>query len=361
MGAGDTKERIVYLDYLRIFSFFAIVMLHVAAQNWHNVNYSGIEWRIYNFYDSIVRWGVSVFIMISGAVFLKRTVPMKLVLSKYVLRMVLSFLFWSFVYYLCVGNSIPEQLSLLGTERWSEVVGITLGGYNHLWFIPMMVGLYILLPVAKAIVKDEEAFRVYVIFSMIFSVLVPTLVKAAEIFASGKINYVVTKLNQTLVVTSGVFSVGLGLFFILGYKLDETELDKKVRYVIYALGILGLVATIYLSKAASNKLMKCSQEFYGYMTLNVFLAAIAVFTFFKYVGFKEWKIQPVITYLSKCCFGSYLVHMLVLTYLKRWFGLDTLSFHPMYSVPIITILVGVVSLGISTILNCIPFVKKYLV
>ena len=66
------KERIIYFDYLRVLATMAVIFLHVAAQNWYNTDINTLNWHVFNIYDSIVRWGVPIFIMISGALFLEK-------------------------------------------------------------------------------------------------------------------------------------------------------------------------------------------------------------------------------------------------------------------------------------------------
>ena len=54
---------------------FAVMILHVAASKWGETDVDSVEWCAMNFYDSIVRWVVPVFVMISGALFLKNDSP----------------------------------------------------------------------------------------------------------------------------------------------------------------------------------------------------------------------------------------------------------------------------------------------
>ncbi len=72
MKTGVTQNRTIYFDYLRVFATAAVILLHVAAFNWLSTDVNGYDWKVFNFYDSIVRWGVPVFVMISGALFLGR-------------------------------------------------------------------------------------------------------------------------------------------------------------------------------------------------------------------------------------------------------------------------------------------------
>ena len=65
------KERLVYLDWLRLFATFMVVTIHVSAP------YVGIpyydaptSWLGANFYEAISRASVPLFVMISGALLL---------------------------------------------------------------------------------------------------------------------------------------------------------------------------------------------------------------------------------------------------------------------------------------------------
>ena len=66
------ENRIEYLDLLRIIAIFGVVVLHVAAQNWVKEFTNVFNWNVYNVYDSLVRWTVPVFVMISGTLFLSK-------------------------------------------------------------------------------------------------------------------------------------------------------------------------------------------------------------------------------------------------------------------------------------------------
>ena len=68
-------ERKTYCDYLRVAATFAVVVLHVAASKWSAADVNGATWKAFNFYNSAVRWGVPIFIMISGSLFLLGTLP----------------------------------------------------------------------------------------------------------------------------------------------------------------------------------------------------------------------------------------------------------------------------------------------
>ncbi len=70
-------DRTVYFDYLRVVAILAVVFLHVSDSNWYTTDVNGLQWQTFNFFNGITRWGVPVFVMISGSLFLNREVSLK--------------------------------------------------------------------------------------------------------------------------------------------------------------------------------------------------------------------------------------------------------------------------------------------
>jgi len=153
---------------------------------------------------------------------------------------------------------------------------------------------------------------------------------------------------------------GYPFYFILGYLLNEKEITKKHRHIIYFLGVVGFVSTILLDLVVSLKIQKGYSGYYGNMTLNVLFEAMAVFVFFKYNFNKMCRFQNIIIKMSKYSFGVYIVHIIIMDKLSNH-GINSLCFNPLLSVPVISIFIMVISYIISGILNNTPVLKKYIV
>ena len=76
------------------------MMHHVAAYSFKEVDVNTFEWNAINVYSGLARFAVPIFVMISGALFLdpKKDIPIRKIYSKYILRIVIAFVFWSVVY-----------------------------------------------------------------------------------------------------------------------------------------------------------------------------------------------------------------------------------------------------------------------
>ncbi|WP_051145293.1 acyltransferase [Butyrivibrio fibrisolvens] len=163
-SVDKNTSRIIYLDYLRIISAFFIIIIHVAAQNKYVTDVNSYEWQVFNVYDGMSRWAVSVFIMISGALFLNKDVSIKDMYMKYVFKMLTVFLFWSLIYAIYSNG-----------KDVGEIIYAVIHGHYHMWFILMITGLYICTPIIK-LVKDNTRIMLYfMVLALIFSIIIPQM------------------------------------------------------------------------------------------------------------------------------------------------------------------------------------------
>ena len=345
----QAANRTVYFDYLRVFATFAVIILHISASNWHTTDVNGFEWQVFNFFDSITRWCVPIFIMISGSLFLNRNIPLKTMYSKYLLRMASAFVGWSAVYAAFMEGSLTDKLIAF------------LQGHYHMWFILMIAGIYICIPFIKPIVETDLRIKYFLALSLIFAFVFPELFMLAKDFGndliiqgSKAIKTDVKNMNMHIVL-------GYVSYFVLGYYFDKIKLGKNQRIIIYVLGLAGFIFTVVVDLAVALKTQTACGRYYGNFNVNILLETLAVFTFFKYGKYESDKLNAIVLKMSKYSFGAYLVHALIIEQLNIRLGLNTLSFNPVLAVPSIGVIVFAVSFTISALLNRIPVVKKYLV
>lgn len=338
-------NRILNLDYLRVLSAFAVMILHISAQNWYYVPTNSFSWQIFNLFDSSVRWAVPVFIMISGALFLNKKKTVKDIYSKYILRLMISFIFWGIIYGIIFNYG--KQTILVGAY--------------HMWFIPMIIGIYICLPILYKVVESKDIEQYFLILGFLFAILVPQTVNLLNDFSCDflrKLSSIIqtnySNLNLHLVL-------GYTFYFILGHYLMKVAVKKEFRVIIYILGIIGFIATFSFTSYLSIKNQSPIGTYYNNFSINVFFESIAIFIWFKYHSFKKEKYYPLIIKLSKYSFGAYLIHVLIIDRLNQIFGLNTLSFNPIISILFIGIIVFILSFLVSWICNSIPRINKYIV
>lgn len=344
-----------YLSYLRVFATLAVILLHTCSENWTKADVHGFQWNVLNIYDSFSNWGVPVFVMISGALFLSRKeLDIKKLYSKNILRLAVSYFVWSFVYAL-VAHFYD------GTDFVLKDLPLNIfKGYFHLWFIPMIIGLYICLPIIRKITESKEITKYFLILSFIFDFAVYAVKTVAQDFLGKEPNRFVEALNAAVADMHMNLVIGYAFYFVLGYVLFTADIPKKQRKIIYILGFCGVAATAVLNMLCSWRI-SAPHDMYGKnFSITVLLFAVAVFVWCRYNIKGNEKANRFIGIMSKCSFGAYLVHCMVRGFLYKA-GFHSLTFNPVFAVPAVFISITAISFLISYLLNKIPFLNKWIV
>lgn len=346
MGQGGANaRRVVYFDALRVFASLAVMVLHLAAQHWGDADLGSAAWRAFNGWNAAVRWCVPVFVMISGALFLERPADIKRLLGRHVARVAVAFVFWSGVYALVSARRYP-------LVRWQIVYEFVRGHY-HLWFLYMIAGLYLLVPLLRAIVTAKRLGAYFLLLTFLFGFLLPELTGVIALYT----NHLGADLQAALQTVDLRFVMGFSGYFALGYFLNRRALSRGEELAIYALGVLGFLVTLFGTRVVSLRAGAPSSLLYGYCTVNVLCEAAAVFTLFK----QRLKLESrLLGALSGASFGAYLIHALVIDTLQFRFGVDTLSLNPLLSVPLLAAATFVCAYGASLVLRKIPVARDYI-
>ena len=312
----ETKKRLIQFDLLRILAIFFMMLLHIAGSNWDWTAVDSFEWNTFNVYDSIARCCVPIFVMISGMFFLNddRIEPIGYIYKKRILRLVTAYL-----------------------------------------FVPMMIGLYMVVPFLKKICSDKKTEEYYIILVIVFTfgLNVLKLIPQSDIFVYG----ILGNFNLYMVL-------GYTGYFVIGHYISSYSVKRKTEILFYVLGMISAVLTIIATVVISKKNGYPTQTFYGYLMPNVLGMAVAVYVFFaKRVS--KWKfserMKTVIVKISQISFGMYLIHDFFIILFSKYLNITTMSFNAIISVPFITVCVFVLSMFGAYLLSKIPYVNKYII
>lgn len=341
METTKTKQ-IAWFQWLRIFAAAAVVLMHTAADGWYDVPRDSSQWLALTYWDSLVRWPVPVFVMITGAIFLPRQTELKTVLTRYIPRMVAAFAFWSAVYAFC------------GWRRGeAEPVRSFLAGHYHMWYLPFLCGVYLILPFLQRIVTDDRLTRQLLAAGLIFGVGIPWAADLAALLWPNRAELVRILENHV----NYTFFLDLLSVLVLGHVLQRTELSPRARRCIYILGLLGVVLMGPATVWASARAGACSSLFFDQAAPGTLCTAAAIFVFAKH---HLHTLPKLADRLAKWSFGIYLVHPLIIELLADA-GLDVLAHGSVWWTPVLAALVFTLSAAVTAVLSGIPAVGKYLV
>ena len=343
----SNNYRIIQFDALRVIAALAVVWLHTSAQRFFDC-YPSIEWDARNFYDSMVRWAVPIFVMISGALFLnpEKKIGIKELYTKYIMRVVLIFIFWSIVYGVYDGISEKSLVSL--------VVRMVQGPL-HFWFLKMIIGLYICVPILRVIVKDKKLEQYFICLSLVTAFIIPMLFPLIGYFSGFARDFAVKYYDE--------FGIKIALghtgYFVLGHYLTHNAVSERVKKGIYVLGIMSIGVVCVLTYIASNYNGEPYEFLYENINLFTLFEALALF-----IVIKEQHISPkyhlALINASKLSLGVYIIHPLVMSLVFDFWKIDSASLNPLYFIPVYAFAIFAISYLLTFVLNRIPIIKKFM-
>jgi surface polysaccharide O-acyltransferase-like enzyme len=340
------KLEISYIHTLRALATVAVVLLHIAGDTLYE--YKSIDfttWQTANIMDSLVRFCVPIFIMISGVLLFEKDESYFDFMKKRTKRVLIPFIFW-FCVYLSMNILYAFRHSIFDQEiTYLDFIKNQLlnGSSFHFWYIYMIIGLYLFIPIISKWIREatKKEMSVYL------------LLWAGSLLIDGywqptsKIDFLYPFLE---------FNGYMG-YAVLGYFLNKYGLfssTKNELIIGVALFIIGTCLTALLTSHFTSTSGEFEIKFYKYLTLNVCIQAIGIFLLFKNINIKH----RIISLLSTYSYGIYLVHVICILIATK---LHFESYIPFFLAAKFVMLLFVIgsSLTIIIILHKIPFLKRF--
>lgn len=340
------KKRIIYIDILNIVACICVVAMHCNGIV-HNFSYDR-AWKTSLIVETAAYWGVPIFFMITGATLLDYTkkYDTKIYMKKRILKTFFPFIVWS-LFFLIAGihDGIWKMTDLNLVKVFTMIFNSQINSVY--WFFPVLFSVYLGIPVF-AHLKEEKKDKIInyiIIYGIIMISIVPCLCTLFGI----EFNW----------AYSPVMCGGYMLLALIGYRLSKTALDKKMRCVIYACGVGGWLIRFLSTLLVSLKIGELYKTFWGYYNFPTVMFSIAVFVWFQY---RDWgwlenkvRLQKIISSISGCSFGVYLLHYYFVCKIPEKFVLNIAGWQwRTFGV----ILVYSISLVIIWIMKKIPVVKN---
>ena len=137
----EEKKRIVFIDYLRVIACFMVMVIHSCEPFYlggeaPNVTFISNRWDAFWIacVESVCRVCVPLFVMASSYLLFPLTKSAGEFFRRRLGRIVVPFIVWSCAYIWWFGDS------------WGKACFNFPDAGGHLWFVPMLLGLYLLMP-----------------------------------------------------------------------------------------------------------------------------------------------------------------------------------------------------------------------
>ncbi|AMR33444.1 hypothetical protein A0256_19475 [Mucilaginibacter sp. PAMC 26640] len=340
------NQNISWISNLRLLAMFAVVVLHTASPLLfsYQTETPG-NWLAGDAYNALTRFAVPVFIMITGALLLKREYELGDFLKKRIGRLILPFLFWSLVY---IGYQWYIEIIVFPADAWGCIKlvlhQLKTGSSYHLWYVYLLIGLYLFIPILGRFVRNaSEKETLYFLAIWLVCILV-----SPPYFS---------RFNTAIELR--YFSGYIG-YLVLGYYLANKQFNFRHVAVVAALLFLILAAIIavgtYYFEVTKEEL---STYFYEPVGPFVVVLAASAFLIAKNTVIQlNRQLTGFCDSASKYTLGIYFSHALILNILE----LNDITykiFNPLFSVPLVALLCFGLSWLLVYAMNKIPILRLF--
>lgn len=354
------QGRLYYLDVLRVFAIFCVVMIHVCAWHFYQVDIASTRYFAMCLFDEFAHVAVPVFVMISGVLFLNpaKEVTYDRVFKKYLPRLGVAFVVWSVLYAFYLTAIATESIQSNGLLL--TYVCNLIRGPLHFWFIPMIAGLYLITPLLRSFTSDANLRKAFLLLGLIFALALPSISDLLALSSEPHVVAFASAYNNLVGDFNFQFAVGYSFYFVLGYHLSTIKVHRPIAFLV--VGVLALAAGTWLVFMQSGMEGKPNVTLMTNFRVFVFTGSVGLFAFAKET-MQFWspsaKVAGCVRWLSDRVFGVYLVHLFVI-YAFEAVGLNAVSFNTFLAIPVATLAVFGVSLLLVAAIRAIPRVGKWL-
>lgn len=347
--------RVKYIDYIKCIAILCVIVIHLCGR-YRYATVSAEEYMATFVLAWIVRTGVPLFFMCTGALFLHiKEMDIKKLFTKNIPKLVICLILYSFIYSAFMKRDllIGQEMGVLTfvKETIKEIIGGD--GAAPLWYLYAIICVYLMLPIFRVIVDNasKKLIEYYLIMCFIAAVLLMFInVPQLAILAgwTHNMNYI-------------WFFCGYSIYIVGGAYIAKYDVSKKVRYVIYALAVISLFFVEVSKKQFEGNPEPGAYNINDYLSPLTMIYAMAVFILIKECCSRkkeDGKLYPVIKYISQNTLGIYLIHSLIVDTLEIVLPLNGNLF---VVIPVHFVLALLITVLIVFVLKKIPFVGKWVV
>ena len=276
-------------------------------------------------WGSLVRPCVPLFVMLTGILSLPVRQPMEAFYRKRLPRVLWPFLIWSVVYYLT-----PWLTGLMGFDKsvvfhlfpWAVTDSQTLADglanvvripytFNfiacHMWYIYMLVGLYLYLPVFSAWVERATRRQKEIVLALwALSTFLPYFTEFGSRYAFGTCEWNSFGLFYYFAGFSGYMLLG---HYLRHYVHPRPATALAVAVVLVAAGFAVTLTGYEYVLALPEKTPEMIELFYTYNTPNVAMMTVGWYLLARLVPVKSGsRVASLLANLTACGFGIYMIH-----------------------------------------------------
>ncbi len=329
----ENSNRIVFLDWLRAIACFMVILVHCiepfylgGPEGTYIASKSNALWV--TLVNSLLRPAVPLFVMASSYLLLPLKTDTGTFFRKRFVRVLIPFLIWTLLYVFAYPYVCGIEPNFTGSLKGLAFNFLMSSG--HLWFIYMLLGVYLLMPLIspwmdKVSRKEERGFLILWAFTTVIPLLRPfagAVTGSTDLWGECPWNEF-----GTFYYISGFIG-----FLILGHYFRKYagELSwTRTLAIAVPFWFIGYAVTAggfwhYMPRglgfplSASYETAVEMETTWNFCTFGVMMQTVAYFLLIRKITVSGWIYDHFVLPVSKLSYGMYLMHMFILTPVFTW-------------------------------------------
>ncbi|MDU5560165.1 acyltransferase [Anaerococcus vaginalis] len=315
------------LSYCRAIATIAIIILHTGFVLSTNFRFNIEDNIILRLFVNCSMWAVPIFLMVTGVLNLdeNKNLTLKKLIKKYIGRILLSIVIFVAIYQ--IADIIIDKRSLHLNEFLTYLKNLYTGNtYSPMWYLYMLIGLYLLMPMYRAFVKvsKENEIKFIMLVYIIFISIIPAI--------------------GTFKFKSGFYIHELTIYpfyLFMGYSLHKgiIKIDKNKGAILFIVSSILISILTYYRWINNNENFEI---FWSYSSIIVIVQSIGFFNFVMGISkSQKWQaiekvssenkksyknteniFSSILLKIDSLSFGIYLIHIIII---RIFTSIDTIK------------------------------------
>ena len=316
------RNRVVFLDYLRVVACFMVMAIHSAEPFYlggeaPNVTAIASRWDMLwiTLTECLCRVAVPLFAMASAYLLFPVQRPTGEFLKRRLVRVAVPFAVWAAAYVAAAGG------------KWGALLFNFPDEGGHLWFVPMLLGLYLLMPLLSPWAEkvSERELRGWIVL-WLFTTTFPFLRRLWEFkFGAppfGAVPYLYGECPWNMFGAFHYVSGFIG-YMLLGFWFRKFAAERNTAKTlamalplwIAGVAVIGIPFFFYTEdfpfSAPYSHAVKMEMSI-EYCSIGVVLATTGAFMAMRKLNFGGAIYARIVRPISEASYGMYLLHMFIL-------------------------------------------------
>ena len=328
MQNSATDNRVYFLDYLRVLACFMVILVHCIEPFYLGDGGTLIASRSDALWvtciNSMLRISVPLFVMILSYLLVPVAGSTTEFYRRRIKRVAIPFIIFSIAYAIIPAWGSGGEIDIIENLKVLTFNFLPLSG--HLWFVYMMLGVYLIMPIISPWLQQVSARGERIFLALwILATAVPFIRELGEAVRGSEGIWGEASWNEfgTLYYVSGFVGYVVAAHYI------RTYIDWGVKrtlcialpmlvagYAITAIPFYYTIPDSYPVRASIDLAVDMELS-WAFASLGVALQTLAVFLIFRLFK-RPCRLYPLFAHISKRSYGIYLAHMFVLVPVFGW-------------------------------------------